>query len=99
MGCESWDLLANGSLSVKQEVMPPNTSELLHYHAKAQQYFYILSGVATFVVDGFVNTVNQSQGISIKPNSKHYIENREAANLEFLVISQPATKDDRIDCI
>jgi mannose-6-phosphate isomerase-like protein (cupin superfamily) len=96
-GCESWDLLANEGLSVKQELMPPNTREVLHYHAKAQQYFYILSGTATFVIDEVEYVVNKSQGISIKPNSRHYIANKENTDLEFLVISQPAIKSDRVE--
>ena len=43
-GCDGWVLADNKELSVKQERMPPNTAEDLHYHEKAQQFFYILKG-------------------------------------------------------
>ncbi len=50
--CDGWHLLKTNSLSVIQERMPPNTSEALHYHQKAQQFFYILLGQATFEMEG-----------------------------------------------
>jgi hypothetical protein len=44
-------LWTNASLSVKQERMPAGTSEALHYHEHAQQFFFILKGTATFEID------------------------------------------------
>ena len=50
-GCDGWVLLDTNELSVKQECMPAQTSESLHYHEKAQQFFFILKGIGTFVVE------------------------------------------------
>ncbi len=50
--CDGWPLLRTDSLSVIQERMPPGTGEQFHYHERAQQLFYILSGTGTFEVDG-----------------------------------------------
>ena len=42
--CDGWTLVDEAALSVKQERMPAGTSEALHYHKEAQQFFYILKG-------------------------------------------------------
>jgi quercetin dioxygenase-like cupin family protein len=65
--CDGWHLLKSDSLSVIQERMPTGTGEQLHYHERAQQVFYILSGTATFEVDGELKTVNPGESIHIKP--------------------------------
>jgi quercetin dioxygenase-like cupin family protein len=95
--CDGWPLLRSDSLSVIQERMPPGTSEQLHFHQHAQQVFYILSGTATFEVEGEVQTVVAGQSIHIQPKAKHRILNNGDADLHFLVISEPKTQGDRIN--
>ena len=95
--CDGWPLLRSDSLSVIEERMPPGTSEQLHYHERAQQVFYILSGTANFEVEGELKTVNANQSIHIKPNTKHRIINDEDADLHFLVISEPKSHGDRVN--
>lgn len=95
--CDGWHLLRSDSLSVIQERMPPGTSEQLHFHKHAQQLFYILSGVATFEVNGDPKTVNTGQSIHIEKLTKHRISNNGNADLHFLVISEPRAHDDRIN--
>jgi len=95
--CDGWPLLRSDSLSVIEERMPPGTSEQLHYHERAQQVFYILSGTATFEVEGELKTVNARQSIHIKPNTKHRIFNSEDVDLHFLVISEPKSQGDRVN--
>src|ERR1035437_1672746 len=95
--CDGWHLLRTGSLSVIQERMPPGTGEQLHYHEHAQQLFYILSGIATFEVDGQAETVNPNQSIHIQPNTKHRIFNNGDIDLHFLVVSEPKSHGDRVN--
>jgi|SRR6185503_5346640 len=95
--CDGWPLLRSDSLSVIQERMPPGTSEQLHYHDRAQQVFYILSGTAIFEVDGQIETVNANQSIHIPPKAKHRISNNGATDLHFLVISEPKSQGDRVN--
>ena len=95
--CEGFQLLKSEELSIIQEIMPPKTSEILHYHNNSQQFFYILKGKATFEINGKKMMVEKESGILIKPKQRHKIYNNEASNLEFLVISQPTTKNDRIN--
>ena len=96
-GCDSWILADAEGLSIKQEHMPPGTKEKLHYHAFAQQFFFILQGTATFYLDTKQAIVTAQQGLLIKPNTQHYIANETQEALEFLVISQPPTDKDRIN--
>ena len=93
--CDSWVLTDTDGLSVKQESMPPGTREKLHFHTHAQQFFFILDGVATFYLKGEKEVVQARQGLLIPPQAEHYIANETGAPLTFLVISQPTTNHDR----
>lgn len=93
--CDSWVLVNTVGLSVKQESMPSGTREKLHFHTNAQQFFFILKGAATFYLEGNKTTVTEQKGILIPPETKHYIANETTEQLDFLVISQPTTNNDR----
>ena len=95
--CDGWHLLRSAGLSVIQECMPPGASEQLHFHERAQQVFYILSGTATFEVEVAIKTVKTRQSIHIPPNIKHRILNNGGTDLHFLVISEPKAHGDRIN--
>src|SRR3954447_19961350 len=86
--CEGWILADTESLSVKQELMPPRTAEVLHYHEKAQQFFFILKGIATFEVEEQGFTVRAGQGLYIEAGKKHRIMNNTGEDLEFILSSQ-----------
>ena len=94
-GCYGWYLLKTDSLSVIQEKMPPGTSEQLHFHKQTQQLFYILSGTATFKIDGRVIFINAHESFHIPKMTKHCISNKGDQDLEFLVISEPKSHGDR----
>lgn len=85
-------------LSVKQELMPAQTAETLHYHEKAQQFFFILNGTATFEVEGESYIVQAGEGFHIAPGKKHNISNNTTGDLEFILSSQPSTNEDRHAC-
>ena len=78
--------------------MPPGTKEQLHFHFKAQQFFYILKGTATFYSNHEKSTVEANTGILIPAGVKHYIANETQFEIEFLVVSQPTTTNDRKNC-
>lgn len=96
VNCWGWHLVNNVQLSVIQELMPPNTSEVKHKHLSAQQFFYILKGEATFDLDGEIALVKENEGIHIQRNQIHKIKNNGDKDLEFLVISQPHSHNDKI---
>lgn len=93
--CKGWHLVKNEKLGVIQEVMPPGTREVRHKHLKAQQFFYILQGVATFELEGRVEWLKAGQGIHVPAGSVHQIKNETALQLEFLVVSEPHAHGDR----
>ncbi|MDW9379798.1 cupin domain-containing protein [Chryseobacterium sp. JV558] len=95
--CDSWILKNTQSLSVKQEKMPAGTSEKLHYHKVAEQFFYILKGEAVFYINEEKFLVKKGESISIAPESKHFISNVSTEEIEFLVISNPSADHDRIE--
>ena len=95
--CDGWNLVDEPSLSVKQERMPAGTSEVLHYHQYAQQFFYMLKGSAVFEIEGETIIVNEQEGIHIKKGQKHRIINNTASAIEFILSSQPSTAEDRIN--
>ena len=95
--CHGWTFIDTDTLSVKQELMPPDTAEQLHYHEKSTQVFFILKGKATFTIDGIECELKAEQGIEIKPGQKHFISNKETADLEFILYSTPSTNNDRIN--
>lgn len=95
--CEGWYFFKHADLSIIRELMPPGTSEKLHYHKKSIQFFYILAGEAMFEVEGENFLLLPGEGITINPGLKHCIKNPGKSGLEFLVISQPESHNDRIN--
>lgn len=93
--CEGWHLVETDELSVIKEKMLPHTSEKKHYHEKAQHFFYILTGVATFEINGEIISVIAGEGLHVEPGVVHFIFNDTNNDLLFLVTSQPSTKGDR----
>jgi mannose-6-phosphate isomerase-like protein (cupin superfamily) len=95
--CKGWNFVDMDALSVKQELMPPNAVEQLHYHKYATQFFFIITGSAIFYIDGEIKTLNPQQGIEIRPGQKHRVSNHSHTDLEFILTSHPSTKNDRIN--
>ena len=95
--CDSWNLVDNVGLSVKQEMMPAGTSEQLHYHEKSQQFFFILAGTATLEIEGNQIEVRTHEGLQVLAGEKHRIINNGKTDLEFILCSQPAIVNDRIN--
>lgn len=95
--CDGWHFVKTENFSVIRETMPKGTHEKLHFHEKAEQFFYILSGEATFEINEQLYTVSENQGISIKPNEKHKIINNSGVDLKFIVVSNPPSHGDRVN--
>ena len=87
--CDGWHLLKSQNMSIIQERMPPGTQEALHFHSKARQFFFVLSGAASFEADGEIMELNAQEGLHVKPKQKHKIASNGTEDLVFLVVSQP----------
>jgi mannose-6-phosphate isomerase-like protein (cupin superfamily) len=94
--CDGWHLLKSVGLSVIQERMPPQTSEVKHFHERSNQFFYILSGEAAMEIEGEPEVLKAGQGIEIPCGTAHQIFNKSDAFLEFIVVSAPPSHGDRI---
>jgi mannose-6-phosphate isomerase-like protein (cupin superfamily) len=94
--CDGWHLVNHTDLSVIHERMPAGTSEARHYHSVSRQFFFVISGTAAMQVDGVTEILNASEGIEIPPKAPHQMMNRSDEDLQFLVISAPHSRGDRI---
>jgi mannose-6-phosphate isomerase-like protein (cupin superfamily) len=95
--CEGWRMLDTDALNVTREMIPVGKGEKLHLHKTARQFFYIISGSATFKIESVTCEVGKDEGIEIPPGKKHRISNNGSEPLEFVVISAPTTKGDRYE--
>lgn len=93
--CDGWHLLKSPDLSVIQEHVLAGAGEIKHYHSKAQQFFYVLSGVASLEFDGYAQQVCAGQGIHIPAGVPHRFANHSQTGVSFLVVSSPSTAGDR----
>lgn len=96
--CDGWKLINEPGRSIIQERMPPGTSEIRHYHERAKQFFYMLSGTAAMYVNEERIELKAQEGIAIDPGVPHRMTNESEAEAEFLVISTPTTAGDRVVC-
>ena len=94
--CDGWHLVRQPELSVIHERMPPGAAEVRHYHERARQFFFVLAGQATLEIEQQRQTIRPLEGIEVPPGVPHQIFNESGIDVEFLVISQPTTRGDRV---
>lgn len=96
-GCDGWHLVRSPTLSVIQERVPGGCSEVRHLHQKSEQFFYVLSGIATLEVDGVVYKLTENQGLHIPAKVPHQLKNEGHEDLLFVVTSTPPSHGDRVE--
>ncbi len=95
--CHGWFLKNDGLFSVISEEMPPQAFEIPHYHEKTEQCFYVLKGCLTMVVDGKNHTLLAGDSLIIYPKQVHQAINTSHQLVQFLVISSPNNREDRVN--
>ena len=95
--CDGWRLLDKQDLSVIQERVPPAGGEAPHFHSRARQFFYVISGTATMELPDQTVSFGAGQGLHVPPNTVHRLVNTSDTDLVFLVISAPTTIGDRLN--
>jgi mannose-6-phosphate isomerase-like protein (cupin superfamily) len=95
--CDGWHLLKSEDMSIIQERVPAGAREVMHYHTRAHQFFYILEGEGTLDFENRQVTIHKGEGLEIPPQVRHQFRNQSDADVHFLVISVPTTKGDRVD--
>lgn len=93
--CDGWHLAASSNLSVIQERVPYGSSEFRHLHNRAEQFFYVLSGIASLEVSGITHVLTANQGFHVPAGVPHTLSNEHEQEVEFLVVSTPPSHGDR----
>ncbi len=96
-GCDGWHLSKSQALSVIHERVPFGSSEVRHFHNKAEQFFFVLSGIATLEVESDIYQLQRFQGFQVKAGLAHTLTNQNKEDLELLVISTPPSHGDRVN--
>jgi len=73
--CDGWHLLKSPGLSVIQERVPPGGAESRHYHERAQQFFFVLSGEAVMEIENKEVVLGPQEGFAVPPGSPHRLLN------------------------
>ncbi|RAP74132.1 cupin domain-containing protein [Paenibacillus montanisoli] len=94
--CDGWHLVKQDGLSVIHERMQAGASEVRHYHERARQFFFMLAGTATLEIDGVPVVLGPSDGVEVPPLTPHQMLGSTVEAVEFLVISSPTTRGDRV---
>jgi mannose-6-phosphate isomerase-like protein (cupin superfamily) len=95
--CDGWHLLKRDDISIIHERVPAGGAEVMHFHNVSRQFFYVLEGEGTMSFEDRDVILKKEQGLEIPPEIKHQFKNESEADVNFLVISIPTTKGDRIN--
>jgi mannose-6-phosphate isomerase-like protein (cupin superfamily) len=95
--CDGWHLVRTPNLSIIEELMPPNTSEVRHFHVHSRQFFYVLEGELTLEVERQSFVLQTGEGLEVSPGQPHQVFNRSANRARILVTSQPPSHGDRVN--
>ena len=81
--CDGWRHLALEELSVIEERIPPARSEVAHFHDRARQLFYVLSGRLALETADEVVEIAAGESYEVPPAVVHRAHNPFAADAVF----------------
>lgn len=94
---DGWHFCKDPALSVIRECVPAGGTEVRHVHRQAQQFFMILAGRAVIEMNGTDHALAAGEGLHVPAGTPHRFFNPGQDAVQFLVISTPTTRGDRID--
>jgi mannose-6-phosphate isomerase-like protein (cupin superfamily) len=94
---DGWHLLKRDDVSVIQERVPAGKAEIMHFHERSRQFFYILEGEGHMRFESELLSLHKGDGLEIAPLTRHCFENNSDSEVVFLVISMPKSHGDRIN--
>jgi mannose-6-phosphate isomerase-like protein (cupin superfamily) len=95
--CDGWHLVRTPNLSIIEELMPPGTREVRHFHVHSRQFFYVIEGELTLKVEKNTFTLQAGEGLEVLPGQTHQVFNRGANPARILVTSRPPSHGDRVN--
>lgn len=100
-GCSAWELMNAKNMVVIVETMPPGTSETMHHHDRATQFFYVLDGELSISFEAPSDpsslAIEAGSGIEIPAGVAHQARNDSASANRFLVLCSSPTGPDRVE--
>lgn len=67
--------------------MPPGASIGVHAHSHDEEYYFIVSGTGTMILDGAAHPVGPGDITAVFPGGSHGLENTGGDDLIFIVFS------------
>jgi mannose-6-phosphate isomerase-like protein (cupin superfamily) len=94
-GSEIRELLAHRNSAIRNQSLAearvaPGQSTLEHYHAKAEEIYFITAGVGQIRIEGETRAVMPGDAIAIPPGKKHKLWNTGSDVLKLLCCCSPA---------
>ena len=94
-GSEIRELLAHRNSCIRNQSLaearlPVGASTQEHYHALAEEIYYITHGTARVRIEGESREVKAGDAIAIRPGQKHKLWNTGAETLRLLCCCAPA---------
>ena len=93
-GSEIRELLAHRNSCIRHQslaeaTLPPGGATTRHYHPRAEEIYYILTGQGRMEISGEISQVGPGDAIAIPPSAPHQIHNTGAGLLKFLCCCAP----------
>jgi mannose-6-phosphate isomerase-like protein (cupin superfamily) len=95
--CDGWHLVRTPHLSIIEELMPPGTSEVRHFHVHSLQFFFVLEGELIIEVEQHSFVLPAGAGLEVSPGQPHQVLNRSMNPARILVTSQHPSHGDRVN--
>src|SRR5688500_14288739 len=98
-GSEIRELLAHRNSCIRNQSLaearlPPGGATTPHFHPRAEEIYYILSGQGSMRIDREAQPVSAGDAIAIPPGQKHQIVNTGSDTLLFLCRCAPGYEHD-----
>ncbi len=92
----SWPLVDSRDLGIKVEEIPPGGHSETHVHKKSRQFFFVLEGKASFLLEKSTFSLKRYEGMEVLAGKKHQIRNGGKEKLLFLLVSFPRVEESDI---
>jgi mannose-6-phosphate isomerase-like protein (cupin superfamily) len=98
-GSEIRELLSHRNSGIRHQTLAEatiavGTATQEHYHPKAEEIYYIVSGTGRMKIDGELREVGPLDAIAIPPNARHKLWNTGDAPLVLLCCCAPGYEND-----
>jgi mannose-6-phosphate isomerase-like protein (cupin superfamily) len=76
--------------SLAEATLEPGQQTQRHYHADAEEIYYVIEGTGEMEIDGARRTLTVGDAVLIPPGARHQIRADDGGRLRFLCCCAPA---------